>query len=388
MIKALLKATFTRTAWIAFVLAFLLAFLSAVKVHAIDSSSSGQEATQKYGIQFPIIELGNCNNLSECRSFCDDPLNHDACLAFAKKKGFYKETMTAVKNSLYIAAKSELGCDSEDSCKSFCSQSQNWQKCGEFAKKHNLGGGQVEDPAKQEVLTKAKSVLGCDSIDACKNFCQKEENKISCDNFAKLVGLRGGVEKRGPGGCTTVDTCKAYCSNPQNVAECSRFGVRIETAQPSPGVSAIPSPNPDMGAKCVQYGCTWTGISCSCHINPNPSATSSSPSTSTHPAYTYPPFTPEPTQAPQPTNTPSSSTSSCQAPASGCTGGYWDGSSCSCKSYADYCASRGGSWTGTACVINGTSYSPPPTSTPTPTPAVQGVSTVRSLFQSLLDRFR
>ncbi len=336
----------TKSAWIAFFIALLATFVMAISAHAIDSSSS---AAQKYGVTFPVVELGNCADISSCRSFCEDPLNKDACISFAKKKGFYKEQKTAIKNAISIAAKAELGCDSESSCKAFCGIQSNWEKCGEFAKKHNLGGGQVDDPGKKDTLVKAKEMLGCSSVDECKGFCTKEENKNKCDEFAKLVGLRGGVEKKGPGGCTSLETCKIFCSQSENSQVCQGFN-KLQGGQnnmaSSSGINKEQycrehpdSCKTDYAKKCAEYGCSWTGSSCSC-----PNKLGSTPK-------------------------PSSSETTCQPPANGCgTYSYFDKGSCTCKSYSDICQAKGCSWTGTSCQCSTTSSTPSPvTNTLTPT---------------------
>ncbi len=213
----------TKTAWIAFIIAFLFTFLFQTKIHAQESNSS-EQAVAKYNVTFPIAELGSCNNLAECKTYCDDPLHQTECVDFAKKKGFYKEKTTAVKNAINNVAKAELGCDSQESCRQFCLEDENKQKCDEFAKKYNLGGGKLQDPGKKDILTKAQEILGCASVNECKGVCEKEENKDKCDEFAKTVGLKGGVEKKGPGGCTTKETCSTYCSDPNNFEECAKFG--------------------------------------------------------------------------------------------------------------------------------------------------------------------
>ena len=38
-------------------------------------------------VTYPIEELGNCGSKAECKSFCDNPSNIEACVAFAKSKG-------------------------------------------------------------------------------------------------------------------------------------------------------------------------------------------------------------------------------------------------------------------------------------------------------------
>ena len=83
-------------------------FVMALSAHAQEASGSAQ----KYGITFPVEQLGNCKSLSECKTFCEDPLNHDACINFAKKKGFYKPGLpaNAGKANVLIAAHLSPGC--------------------------------------------------------------------------------------------------------------------------------------------------------------------------------------------------------------------------------------------------------------------------------------
>lgn len=185
------------------------------------------ETPQKYGITFPVAELGNCADFASCRTYCDDPTHSTECIAFAKKKGFYKEPTQADMTKVVASAKTELGCDSEDSCKSFCSQDVNFQKCSDFAKKAGLQGGVKSAASSNPTLAKAKEILGCTSVDACKTFCSEDANKQKCSDFAKQAGLRGGEQKVGPGGCTSEDTCKAFCSSPVNSQLCGQFKAGI-----------------------------------------------------------------------------------------------------------------------------------------------------------------
>ncbi|MDO8452690.1 MAG: hypothetical protein Q7S79_02970, partial [bacterium] len=186
-----------------------------------------QETPQKYGITFPVSELGSCKDLTECKTFCDDPVNKEACISFAKTKGFYKEDEKKAKKAQIVEqAKGELGCDSETSCKVLCERAENRDKCSSFAKKVGLAKAAVSVKS-PEVLEKAKAALGCDSLESCKSFCSQEENREKCTNFAKDAGLKGGTEFRGPGGCTSEETCKSFCSDPTNFSLCSNYGQAV-----------------------------------------------------------------------------------------------------------------------------------------------------------------
>ena len=200
------------------ILGFSLESLSA-KVFAQETP---EESAKKYNISFPINELGNCTDFSECRQYCEDPVNANSCIDFAKKKGFHKEE-DARKTELIAKAKSSLGCDSESTCREICSIEANFDKCNSFARQNNLSGGHSDEIGKTEVIQKAKSVLGCNSEATCREVCSKEENREKCSNFAKQAGLRGGEHRNGPGGCTSEETCKAFCQDPNNYKVCAGF---------------------------------------------------------------------------------------------------------------------------------------------------------------------
>lgn len=155
-----------------------------------EASSSG-----KVQISYPISTLGNCESLTACKEYCDDETHKEACIAFAKSRGFYKDpqgTGNARSRLVIEKAKTELGCSSEVDCKAFCGLEENKQKCEEFAKKYNLKASQgIND----ELLEKAKRALGCDSEQGCKSLCQLEVNKEKCSLFAQENKLGGGVVK-------------------------------------------------------------------------------------------------------------------------------------------------------------------------------------------------
>lgn len=168
---------------------FALFFASAS--YAQEPSASPESAEKKFNITFPVAELGNCDSLKSCKEYCSDPANKDACIAYAKQKGFYKESNSGEGNSRIRTAieqaKTELGCSTEKECKEFCSQPANKDKCLAFAQKYGLS------PLKQikNLLEKASKILGCTSDDACKAFCQDPANFDKCAQFAKAAGIGG-----------------------------------------------------------------------------------------------------------------------------------------------------------------------------------------------------
>lgn len=200
---------------------------------------------------FPIEELGGCSDLGSCTDYCEDPVNHNSCMDFAKKNGFYKEDHTLyATDDFWQDTQNELGCNSYEGCSNFCSDPANFEACDSFAKRSEIPGGYTDQPDKPEYLEIAQTTLGCNSLDTCATFCDDPANTQSCTDFANQVGLLGGTQTAGPSGCQTPETCSAYCSDPNNFSECSNF---------------TPSPEDFTGPG----GCT-DEASCRSHCEQNP----------------------------------------------------------------------------------------------------------------------
>lgn len=224
-----------------YLLIFLFAytFWGVGTVHAQATSSATQNTVQ---LSFPIAELGNCSSASDCKTYCDDPTHLDACVAYAKAKGFYKQTaLDSQKEEILQDAKTTLGCDSVSSCQTFCADSSHADICSQFAQKHQLKGGKKQPTA--TTLAKAQTVLGCNSADTCQAVCAQEQNKAKCASFAKENGLKGGNETVGPGGCTSEATCKTFCQQKSNQPLCAQFARQHESSESGERLP-LPSGNP------------------------------------------------------------------------------------------------------------------------------------------------
>src|SRR3989344_972355 len=186
-------------------------------------SPTPRESTEVVSdLQFPIKELGECKDLGSCTKYCEDPINQNSCVTFAKEHGFYKDDKTTYStDELIETAKKELGCDSKDACLTFCANPDNHEVCDTWAKRNEIPGGYTDQPDKPEYIEKAKEVLGCDSNDTCASFCDNTANADKCGQFASEVGLIGGNITEGPGGCQSGETCSAFCSDPANYSQCS-----------------------------------------------------------------------------------------------------------------------------------------------------------------------
>lgn len=191
-------------------------------------TDSNQDAVAKYGISFPIEELGNCASMSECRAFCEQPANQQNCVDFARKKGMggYKK-----QGDMLERAKQTLGCDSFESCRAYCQEPANQEKCNRLAEEY---APEEFKARKEEMLQRARQVLGCQTFEECRNFCQNPNNQEKCMRFTEEQAppevrqriqeakqrIAEQAQKHGLP-CDSFEACKAYCeSNPGN---CQRF---------------------------------------------------------------------------------------------------------------------------------------------------------------------
>ncbi|HSD99053.1 MAG TPA: hypothetical protein VLB73_05190 [Patescibacteria group bacterium] len=237
---------------------FLFLFIAVLLFAKLSFAQSATSSAAPVHLSFPIAELGNCSSANSCKIYCDDPTHVDACVAYAKAHGFYKQSdLDTNQQNVLADAKTTLGCDSLASCRVYCQDSSHAEACSTFAQKHNLTGG-TQTPT-NTTLEKAKEVLGCDSIDSCKALCSDSANKDKCSAFAKENGIHGGNQTVGPGGCTSDSSCKTFCSNPDNFQTCQQF-VQARVASAS-GQSTFTGPG----------GCT-SEQSCRSFCDQNPTA--------------------------------------------------------------------------------------------------------------------
>ncbi|MBI2040366.1 hypothetical protein HYT18_04805 [Candidatus Microgenomates bacterium] len=274
-----------------FITVFLLSiFVLLILVTRVQAQESPEEIAQKYGVTFPVAELGNCGSIAECRTYCEDPVNATTCIDYAKAKGFYQEDPTVTdKDRILQQAKSILGCDSYDACQNYCEVPANYDRCDSFAKSQGIAGGVVNDPSQSGILDQARSVLGCTSADLCKSFCEQEANRTRCAEFANTVGLHGGEQRVGPGGCNSEATCRTFCSDPANYQICSGFATSSGGTFSGPGgcnseascraycsehedecrslggAGGSPPPGYDPQQMCNRTpNCAWQGNTCQC----------------------------------------------------------------------------------------------------------------------------
>lgn len=161
---------------------------------------SPEEKLAEVGITFPIPELGNCGNATECKAYCSDPANSEACRTYSQSR---RQT---VKARILEKARAELGCTSVEECKAFCAEETNKEVCTAFAKRHRL-----KDAAKERLIENAKETLGCTTREECRTFCEAEANKDKCREFAQNLGMKIRHKVQTRLGCATQEECRQIC---------------------------------------------------------------------------------------------------------------------------------------------------------------------------------
>ncbi len=271
-------------------------------------------AANPFAISFPISELGNCGSMSECKTFCDDSKNIDACIVYAEANGLVsKKQVEQVKT---IAAGGPGGCQGETACRNYCDDQSHSEECLNFAEKKGFisksdakqarsllqeigpGGckGQnqcrtyCDDPAHLEECVdfgikkgfikkdeaerikklSSKGPGGCRGREQCDAYCQNSEHGEECLNFASENGLiskeeaqkfKNIINKGGPGGCRGEGQCRNYCDNPDNSDECIAFAEKeglmpkeeIEKAKKFSAASKQGGPGGCKGRECHEY---------------------------------------------------------------------------------------------------------------------------------------
>ena len=166
----------------------ILTVLILVSSVAVSGAIIGSVAAQTSvaSVTYPIAELGNCQNKEECRTFCDDTKNIDACLAFAEASNLMSpEELAAAKKFKDVGMTGPGGCKGKDACGEYCSVKDNMEVCIAFAEKNGLMSEQKLQESKK-VLTAIKKnakPLGCNSQQECDKYCATAEHMDECINF-------------------------------------------------------------------------------------------------------------------------------------------------------------------------------------------------------------
>lgn len=206
-------------------------------------------AANPFDIAFPVEELGNCVNQSQCKAYCDRAENFKACSEFAANHGFKtRAEQSAVDGridkltGILESGGGPGGCKTESECRVYCEDTANIETCIEFAENHNLLPsdelGQAKKIAKA-INSGAKLPGNCRNRQACESYCSQSNHSDECLAFAEQSGVLPkeeiGIAKKAqelmskgesPGGCQSKESCQAFCSDSSHRQECFDFGVK------------------------------------------------------------------------------------------------------------------------------------------------------------------
>ena len=214
--------------------------LSFAKIHNLLSPAELAEAEKivqvwRAGVKFP----GNCQNRTECLTYCDEPAHIDECLDFAETAGLIspQELREArqVAKALAMGLKTPGNCWRKKECDAYCSGSSHWRECVKFAKAAGLISSEEAAEAERvmPLIVKGESPGGCQAKEECEAYCADESHVEECIQFAQKAGLMTEEEMemfrktggKGPSGCRSKEECDAFCNNPANQETCFQFAL-------------------------------------------------------------------------------------------------------------------------------------------------------------------
>lgn len=223
-----------------------------------------------FDIEFPIAELGDCESIGDCKTYCDEPSNLDACIDFSENRGLIDEKDAEIARKM-IDQTGPGDCQGQEECDTFCSQPENYATCIDFSVEEGFMSQTEADSILQFIQSddfrgheesrgsrdpdepdideeKAKELIAtvggpgdCATFDECADYCEDEINQDECFDFAKehdlfseeefadmekIKKLERKVEEfGGPGDCRGETECQDFCSDSANFEECVTFAV-------------------------------------------------------------------------------------------------------------------------------------------------------------------
>lgn len=192
-------------------------------------------------ITYPVKELGNCQNETECRTYCDDEDNMDQCVKFAEKHNLMSpEEIKKAKAFMKAGKIGPGGCKNEKECEAYCEDIKNIDSCLSFAEENGFMGERELKEAKQvaKALKEGANLPGgCKNKKECESYCENTDHMQECIAFAEKAGFMSGEELeeakkaakaissgiKPPGNCRGKAQCDTYCSDSSHMEECLNF---------------------------------------------------------------------------------------------------------------------------------------------------------------------
>lgn len=192
-------------------------------------------------IQYPVAELGNCKDKEDCKIYCDNPKNMEACINFAEKNNLMSgEEIQVAKKFMAAGNEGPGGCADRDECEEYCNDMNHINECISFAEENNLMSPEELEEAKkiQTALANGVKPPACGNKEECDVYCEETEHMEECIGFGIAAGFLQGKEledaqkmleaiKRGvkPLPCKGKESCDEYCNNPDNMEICITFAI-------------------------------------------------------------------------------------------------------------------------------------------------------------------
>ena len=192
-------------------------------------------------IQYPVKELGNCQNETACRTYCDKSENIKACINFAEKNNLMsQEELQQAKKFIAAGTKGPGGCAGKDNCEEYCNDISHIDECVSFAEKNNLIPEKELAEAKkvQAAIKRGVKPPSCGNKKQCDVYCSEADHMEECITFGVEAGFIQGKEleesqkmlaalKKGikPPPCKGKEACDEYCQSPDNMEVCMNFAI-------------------------------------------------------------------------------------------------------------------------------------------------------------------
>lgn len=120
----------------------------------------------------------------------------------------------------------ELGsCASIEECKTYCNKTENREACMTFSKSRGLTKkvkpSGIVSGDKQKLLELAKQTLGCTDETTCKELCSQEVNREKCAEIAKKAGIMPQMKQN----MQNIETSGLLpdCTKSENKEKCLAF---------------------------------------------------------------------------------------------------------------------------------------------------------------------
>jgi len=194
----------------------------------------------KIDASFPIQELGNCENETACRAFCEKHENIIPCINFAEKQGLVSPDEAKKAKAFAKSGEGPGNCKTQKECEEYCANPGHQDACLTFAAEHGLiSEKEYQDARMVTKVLKAGGQLpgGCKNRAECENYCSDTSRADECLGFAEKAGLMSPEEIKEaqmalkailsgikpPGNCQNKKQCDAYCKDSSHIEECLGF---------------------------------------------------------------------------------------------------------------------------------------------------------------------